>query len=193
MSKRAFYGLRPQDADIGLAATWLLSIGLQLQWVKDVPKDCFVPGIKLVNGMLLVHKETAFVGDLLHEAGHIAICPGKLRDHLSGDLDKIPGWEELIQENLQSDDAQLQQAILQMGEDEVIAWSYAAAIAAGIQPEFAVQRIVGLDFDGNSERIGYDTHLGLSMGMHFGVNGLRAAGFLNNTKDCPRLTRWMQL
>lgn len=143
--------------------------------------------------MLLVHKETAFVGGLLHEAGHVAVCPSKLRDHLNGDLDKIPGWEELIQENLNSDDAQLQQAILQMGEDEVIAWSYAAAIAAGIQPEFAMQKIVSVDFDGNSERVGYDMHQCLASGLHFGVNGLRAAGLLKSTKDYPRLTRWMQL
>jgi hypothetical protein len=81
-----------------------------------VPDEAFLPGIRVDRGALLVDEsQLSYPGDLLHEAGHIAMTPPELRPSLSGAID-VPG--------------------LDMAELEVaaVAWSYAAALALGIDP-----------------------------------------------------------
>jgi hypothetical protein len=46
---------------------------------------CFWDGIKTTNGTLTVNPDVAHPGDLLHEAGHLAILPVAVRTALSGD------------------------------------------------------------------------------------------------------------
>jgi hypothetical protein len=46
---------------------------------------CFWDGIKTTNGTLTVNPDVAHPGDLLHEAGHLAILPVAARTALSGD------------------------------------------------------------------------------------------------------------
>lgn len=46
----------------------------------------FVPGIQIRNGALLVDRSLlAYPGDLLHEAGHVAVTAGAERSGLNGD------------------------------------------------------------------------------------------------------------
>jgi hypothetical protein len=55
---------------------------------------CFWDGIKTTNGTLTVNPDVAHPGDLLHEAGHLAILPVAVRTSLSGDdLDGIEDTE----------------------------------------------------------------------------------------------------
>jgi hypothetical protein len=49
-------------------------------------KFCMWPGIQLMHGKLRINPEIAHVGDLLHEAGHLAVTPLSLRETMSGDL-----------------------------------------------------------------------------------------------------------
>jgi hypothetical protein len=78
--------------------------------------DTFLPGLELDRGRLLFDpSKLTYPGDLLHEAGHVAVAPPEVRPLLSGAVD-VPGVD--------------------MGELEmaVVPWSYAAALEIGIDP-----------------------------------------------------------
>ncbi|ADZ90175.1 hypothetical protein [Marinomonas mediterranea] len=61
-----------------------ISLPYQLVHLDD---KTFLPGIKIDNGGLLIDTEKLLhPGDLLHEAGHIAINPPADRTELSGDM-----------------------------------------------------------------------------------------------------------
>ncbi|MGV3479988.1 MAG: hypothetical protein ACO1O3_08580 [Sphingobium sp.] len=76
-----------------------------------IEEETLLPGLAVQGGTLLFDPEQlAWPGDLLHEAGHIAIADPALRDEV-GDVDPDPG-----------------------AEMAAIAWSYAAALEIGIDP-----------------------------------------------------------
>lgn len=95
---------------------FLRVIGIAVEPADLDPEECFLPGLRLDRGRLLYDEEAlAYPGDLLHEAGHIAVAPPGARELLSGAAD-VPG--------------------LDMGrlEHAAVAWSYAAALEVGIDP-----------------------------------------------------------
>ncbi|MDB5678715.1 hypothetical protein [Sphingomonas bacterium] len=88
--------------------TFVRSVGITIE-PAILPDDGFLPAIAVRNGVLLYDPaRLQWPGDLLHEAGHIAVTDPALRPTVS---------------EFDSD-----------GGDEMaaIAWSYAAARAAGI-------------------------------------------------------------
>lgn len=87
------------------------SIGIPVH-EKSLPDSTFLPGITISRGELIVDREKlAYPGDLLHEAGHIAIVPPSERSFLSDNLDS-DGGEEMA----------------------AIAWSYAAIVQLELPP-----------------------------------------------------------
>jgi hypothetical protein len=69
-----------------------------------------------VRGVLRYDAEAlAYPGDLLHEAGHIAVAPPEARPQMTGDV-AVPGLD------------------MDQLEKAAIPWSYAAALAIGIDP-----------------------------------------------------------
>jgi hypothetical protein len=95
---------------------FLEEVGIRVVTASLQPDDAFLPGIRLERGELhMDESQLAYPGDLLHEAGHIAAAPPAVRPALSGSL-YLPDVD--------------------MGALEVaaIAWSYAAALAIGIDP-----------------------------------------------------------
>ena len=78
----------------------------------SVPEVCFLPGITLRGGGIVFDPlRMTYPGDLLHEAGHLAVMPPLRRmatDHTAGN----DPAEEMM----------------------AIAWSYAAALHIGIDP-----------------------------------------------------------
>lgn len=60
----------------------------------EVPDDTFLPGI-LVDGAALVvdEKQLKYPGDILHEAGHIAVMTSEQRKNIYKDVSKNPGDE----------------------------------------------------------------------------------------------------
>ena len=71
-----------------------------------------LPGIRLEEGLLTFDREhLKWPGDLLHEAGHLAVTPPSRRAALTGTLEVEPA-----------------------DEMAALAWSYAAALACGIDP-----------------------------------------------------------
>ena len=91
--------------------SFLAEIGLIVH-ERPLTADTFLPGILVERGDLVIDRaRLAHPGDLLHEAGHIAVMPPSRRPGLSGDLQSEPA-EEMA----------------------AMAWSYAAAIRLGLDP-----------------------------------------------------------
>lgn len=82
---------------------------------SDLPKETFLPGLMIDRGKLIIDKsKLLYVGDILHEAGHIALMTPSDRLLLSGELTGLANPEAI--------------------EMAAIAWSYAASLEAGIDP-----------------------------------------------------------
>src|SRR5215472_16522293 len=92
-------------------AAFLNEIGLPIR-PGEVPDQTVLPGIVIENGCLIVdEKRLSYPGDLLHEAGHLAVVPPAARCSLTGNTGG-DGGEEMA----------------------AIAWSYAAALHIGLAP-----------------------------------------------------------
>lgn len=86
------------------------TIGIPVR-IEPIAHDTVLPGIDIRNGSLVLDPSKRYwPGDLLHEAGHIAVTAPELRATLC----KVPsdGGEEMA----------------------TIAWSYAASLAIGLDP-----------------------------------------------------------
>jgi hypothetical protein len=90
---------------------FLREIGIAVR-LEGVAEPTFLPGISIDSGALKVDlARLKYPGDLLHEAGHLALMEPAQRAAARGDAGDDPGYE--------------------MG---AIAWSYAAAVHLGIDP-----------------------------------------------------------
>ncbi len=91
---------------------FLNGIGIHVH-LKPLPGDTFLPGVRIEHGALAVDPEQLrYPGDMLHEAGHIAVMAPSRRPQAYADAGPDMGEEIAAQ-----------------------AWSYAAAKAAGIPVE----------------------------------------------------------
>jgi hypothetical protein len=85
--------------------TFLAEIGIAAELV-ELPEGTFLPGIDIRDGVLLIDEaRLAYPGDVLHEAGHLAIIPAEKRKTTNHDAGADGG-----------------------AEMAAIAWSYAAAL-----------------------------------------------------------------
>jgi hypothetical protein len=170
---------------------FLSDIGLDIAYGATC--DSFLPGLRIRNGGLVVDQAIASLGDLLHEAGHLAVVPGRFRALMSDDIDA--GVEAMFREcdrlEFQPDDKTMVQA-MQASECEAIAWSWAAGKHLGLSAEDIFPDGA---FDGGST----DLRLQLSVGQHLGVNGLARTGMTDlpsrdhkGMKAFPQMRRWLQ-
>lgn len=109
--------------------------------------DTLLPAMTVHRGSLLVDPERlAHPGDLLHEAGHIAVADPAMRDTLDA-IEHDPGEEVAA-----------------------ICWSYAAARASGVEPG-VVFHDAGYRGDGAwlTETFGAGTYVGLPLLVWYGL------------------------
>ncbi|OYY89569.1 MAG: hypothetical protein B7Y45_11825 [Sphingomonas sp. 28-66-16] len=131
--------------------------------------DCFLPGVT-VRGGGIVHDPVrlAHPGDLLHEAGHIAVTDPEARatlDTVSGD----PG-EEMA----------------------AIAWSYAAALAIGIDPAIVFHADgYGGDGRGIADNFAAGRYFGVPLLAWFGMTVDPRSG-ASGSACYPQMTRWLR-
>ncbi|HVE55199.1 MAG TPA: hypothetical protein VNB22_00115 [Pyrinomonadaceae bacterium] len=155
-------------------ADFLNEIGIPVISTK-LDKETFLPGILVKEGKLLVDEEKlAFPGDLLHEAGHLAVAPANLRTSLS---------DEVI----------LPDVNLGVLETQAIIWSYAACLHLGIDP-----RIVFHEggYKGKSESL----LLGFNLGLYIGLNGLETNAMAFSERKAvelgiapfPQMQKWLR-
>ncbi|HEX8248014.1 MAG TPA: hypothetical protein VF599_07570 [Pyrinomonadaceae bacterium] len=139
-------------------------IGIRLEVIaRNLDKNTFLSGIFIENGKIFVDEsKLAFPGDLLHEAGHLAVVPKDLRAHLSDEI-ALPDEFNIDAVEVAS-----------------IAWSYAAALHLDLNP-----RVVFHEggYKGNSESL----LMNFSLGVYIGVNTLENAGMTATGENARRL------
>lgn len=154
--------------------SFIRSIGIVTQ-EGTVDDKTFLPGIEIRNGALIIDKEKLlYPGDLLHEAGHIAVMPPEIR----------PGLNEEVIKASKSREAE---------EMMAIAWSYAACIHLNIDPHIVFHEH-GYKGDGKSIVDNF------SQKHYFGVPMLQWVGMTADEKNAvglkiapyPSMIKWMR-
>lgn len=161
----------------------------------------FLPGVAVRAGKIYVDTETLVgSGDLLHEAGHIAIMPRRFRDRLGTDLhaDTVAAIVEEVGPEPPGDP--MLACPKQQGELMAQAWSYAATLTLGISPAcvFFPGAYKHTDYEGD-----HPMHRWLESGTHFGLHALASVGMTghagvftmmgnNGLAPFPTMTRWVQ-
>lgn len=125
---------------------FLHRIGIELEQA-ELPDDTFLPGVRIQGARLDYDpRKLAWPGDLLHEAGHIAVTPGDLRSDLVANVNQSPGYGEHFN-----------------GEIEAIAWSYAACLHIGMD----VRDLFHADgYKGQAAALLNNFTIGVYIGLH---------------------------
>lgn len=103
-----------------------------LPYVQDSEVDGFLFHVCIQKGVLIFDPRVDS-GDLLHEAGHLAILPPACRSNFSGNIDN---YLEVL--NFDADER-----LLYCNDQAAIAWSYFAAKEIGLNPNVIIG--VGMD------------------------------------------------
>ena len=147
---------------------FLAEIGIPTQEVA-LTTETFLPGILIDNGGLLIDPaRLLYPGDILHEAGHLAVTPAAERVQLAGNV--LAGKPK------------------QQGTDgdEIVAilWSYAAARAIGMPSEIVFHPD---GYHGSSswilDNFRQSVYPGLPLLVWMG---------LTTNEEFPAMTRWLR-
>ena len=148
------------------------AVGLQTMFCSLSENDCFLPGIFISNGKILIDKEKLqYPGDLIHEAAHLAVIPSAERQQISGpDIAKRT-------------DAAAEEMM-------AIAWSYAACKHLAIDPAFVFHEH---GYKGGGKNIIED----FDAGRYFGVPVLQWLGMTNTgaadvAENYPAMCKWVR-
>jgi hypothetical protein len=175
---------------------WLASVGLEVEFATEDPPECFIPGVWLDRGKIIVNPARAHVGDILHEAGHLACIPSCFRDLVEPGM--LPGekLEQAIHDyttthlfcDHEGREDPVFRGIMQMSDPEATAWAYAASKELGISPGvlFSEREHGPVPYEGEGPHLWQM----LDAQAYFGINGLRAAGFCT-VRGFPTMLRWL--
>jgi hypothetical protein len=156
------------DATAQQVITFIRAIGIPVH-IGVISGDTFLPGIEIVNGSLLVDpSKLQYPGDLLHEAGHIAVAAPETRHTMNGNV----GENNLMRE---------------AEEMMAIAWSYAACLYLDIDPHYVFHEH---GYKGGGATIVND----FNEGRYFGVPVLQWLGLTQQTGKAayPNMLKWMR-
>lgn len=114
--------LHPEEtALLNKCISFIKELGIEVSYT-DQEEESFLPGISISSGNLIINKAMLlYPGDILHEAGHIALVPAAERALLNADAIAARS----------NNDAE---------EIGAIAWSYAAAVHLNIDPAFVFHK-----------------------------------------------------
>jgi hypothetical protein len=130
-----------------------------------VEPPCFVPGIRIVHGVLHADEsQLSWPGDLLHEAGHLAVTAPDERARMHLDAGKDGG-----------------------AEMAAIAWSYAATLHLGLDPTVV--------FHEGGYKGGSDALIdNFASGHYIGVPLLQYYGLCREKGDgsYPQMLKWVR-
>lgn len=177
------------------------SIGIGVEFGPGA-QDGFLPGVNIHKGVIHVDPDTLVgSGDVLHEAGHIAILPRRFHDGLGRDLEA--DTHRLIAEEvgpgIPADP--ILAVPCEQGEFMAQAWSYAAALHIGLPPAciFFPGSYKHHDYEGQHpmERwIESGTHYGLQALARVNMTGYSGLFAMmmgsNGLPPFPVMTRWVQ-
>ena len=163
-----------QDNLVRKLAGFLNGIGLEVIPGR-IQSETFLPGIEVKDGRLIVDESRLlYPGDLLHEAGHLAVLSGTMRKGRSGNLMESGADTALI-------------------EVAAIAWSYAACLHLDIAPTIVFHPA---GYHGKSTAL----LLGFSLGVYPGANQLQSAGLAVTGAEAkakgvppyPHMLKWIR-
>jgi hypothetical protein len=141
-------------------ADFLRGIGIRVT-PADLGDGTFLPGIRVHDGGLLVDaSRLRYPGDLLHEAGHLAVLPRSARRAFGDPTASTADMREI--------------------ETQAIAWSYASALEVGVDPALVFH---AGGYRGRSAGL----LMNFALGVYLGVDGLQAAGMAVRPRDAERL------
>lgn len=149
---------------------FIQEIGIPIEFC-EITGEMFLPGLRIENGILLIEKnKLTYIGDCLHEAGHIALMLPEERFGSSGKLEN-----------------QTHEAATEMA---VIAWTYAACLEIGIDPRVVFH---SGGYKGDSENIIYN----FDNGHYIGVPILQWYGMTvnlaeNKSISFPKMISWVR-
>lgn len=183
--------------------SFLREVGIEVR-EGAAPRGCFLPGVWYDAGALCYDPRVAYVGDLIHDAGHMAILPARLRVYLGvGSVFKDPRFR--AERRRIADDAFYASAF---GEEDPLgylswsyadeeaaanAWTYAAAEATEVQVRRAFQAVTFFR-PGQAEPVKGAGDLiarAIGWGRYPGIRGLAAAGMCD-VEAFPAMKRWVQ-
>lgn len=153
---------------------FIAGIGLPIR-EATLPEDTFLPGVEMRGGGILVDPaRLMWPGDLLHEAGHLAMLPSQLRHTAEEDQPNVAGADYA-------------------GEMEVMGWAYAATHALDIPLDVLLH-------EGGYRGRSRDLLQTYSFGIYPGLRGLCETGMAaapGFTPDCgevryPRMLKWLR-
>lgn len=156
------------------SVAFIRSIGIPVIF-RDLPETTFLPGLQIEGGCILVDEERLqYPGDILHEAGHIAVVPPVERTGLT-------------QENVGNRENHAAEEMM------AIAWSFAACKHLDIAPAFVFHE-QGYQGGGNNIAEQFEA------GHTFGVPMLQWAGMTaepHQSKNIglapyPMMTHWLR-
>lgn len=137
-----------------------------IQCIIGEANNCFVDGVQIKNGCLIVNIYRCSISNLLHEAGHLAVLPKEYRKQASGDLGDV------LRKMYREIDCSKEEnrRYMQCEDAEATAWAYA----------FGRRCVVPFDLiidDEQYDGTGRDVLESLALGSGLGVNGLSRMGW----------------
>ena len=158
------------NTDFEKALTFLREIGIETHFCSLVEESCFLPGLLIKAGRILIDAEKLlYAGDVLHEAGHVAVVPSAERTSLHGPL--IGQRKEAPAEEMMA-----------------IAWSYAACVHLDIDPSFVFHES---GYQGGGASIAQN----FREGNYFGVPLLQWLGMTGCAGEgavYPAMDKWLR-
>ena len=163
-----------QNVLVQKLAGFLNEIGLEVA-PGTLARETFLPGIEVEAGRLIVDEaQLLYPGDLLHEAGHLAVMPSPMRRALHGEL--LDTGEDMT-----------------MLEVAAIAWSYAACLHLEIDPQVVFHPA---GYQGKAAAL----RLSFQFGVYPGANQLQAAGLTLSREQAqargqqpfPKMVKWVR-
>lgn len=148
---------------------FLAEIGIEVIRT-EIHEQTFLPGIMARRGAILIDEsKLLYPGDLLHEAGHLAVISSEKRKRAEGNMGKN-GGEEMM----------------------AIAWSYAALVHLELEPSVVFH-------DGGYrgwskafiENFTNRRYLGVPMLQWIGLTFDEKQAPLNGVEPYPHMMKWM--
>jgi hypothetical protein len=153
---------------------FLNDIGIKTIFTEIEP-DSFLPGLTIENGMIIIDlNQLKHPGDILHEAGHIAVIP-------AADRSRLTATTIINRTNREAE------------EIMAIAWSYAVCIHLDIDPYF-VFHTEGYKDGGDYivESCGNNSYFGLSMLQEIGLTADEKNARRLNIFSYPNMIKWLR-
>lgn len=160
------------STELDVIINFLKQIGIACH-LESLSNETFLPGIAIRNGELIIDAEKVlYPGDILHEAGHLAVVSSSERKLLNGNVGETKENQNALGEEMMA-----------------IGWSYAAAYSIGLDANvvFHPQGYKGQS-DWFLEQFENGHYTGLHLLVWIGLCDYPKA----ETGGYPKMNRWLR-